>query len=163
MTTLRKPTTLREAVDDFLAQRRIAVAGVSRESQQAANFIYRRFRDAGYEVYAVNPRADEVEGDPCYPDLASLPVSVGGVVAVTPVAATEALARECAALGIPRLWMHHGVGTSSVSQSAVDVCRKWAITAIPGACPMMYLEPVDVGHRCFRCMKWLTGKLPAPV
>ena len=55
-------SSLREAADEFLAQRRIAVAGVSRDTKQPANLIYRRLRGAGYETFAVNPNADEVEG-----------------------------------------------------------------------------------------------------
>jgi len=163
MTTLRQPTSLRAAVTDFLAQQRIAVAGVSRNSGQPANLIYRRLRDAGYEVYAVNPAAREVEGDPCYPDLAALPVRPDGVVAATPPAATEALAVACADLGIPRLWMHRGMGPGSFSEAAVEMCRQRGVNAIPGACPMMYLEPVDPVHRCFRGWKALTGALPEPV
>ena len=65
-------------VDDFLAQRRIAVAGVSRNDgpHPAANLIYRRLKDTGHDVFAVNPNMPSFEGDPCYPDVRSIP---GGV------------------------------------------------------------------------------------
>ena len=43
-------------------------------------------RERGYEVAAVNPNATEVEGDPCYPDLHSVP---GGVEAVVIASNTE--------------------------------------------------------------------------
>lgn len=152
---------LQHAVADFLDGRRIAVVGVSRNPREAANAIYRRFRDAGYEVYAVNPKADTVEGDRCYPDLAAVPARLDGVVAVTPPEATEDVARACADLGVPRLWMHQGMGPGSVSEAAAEVCRAHGVAVIPGACPMMYLEPVDVAHRCFRGLFRLTGRLPA--
>ena len=71
------------AIEDFLAQRRIAVAGVSRNKNEAANAVYRKLRGAGYEVFAVNPNAGEVEGDPCFPDLGSVPGGVDGVVIAT--------------------------------------------------------------------------------
>jgi len=156
-------TAIRQAAADFLAQRRIAVAGVSRQPNQPANAIYRRFRAAGYEVYPVNPAAAEVEGDRCYPNLASLPVAVDGLVAVTPPAATETLAAECADLGIPRLWMHRGMGPGSVSEAAAALCRERGVAVIPGACPMMYLEPVDVVHRCARLWKEIAGSMPEPI
>ena len=155
--------TLQQAAADFLAQRRIAVAGVSRNPAEAANAIYRRLRDAGYEVYPVNPSTVEVEGDPCYADLAAVPVRLDGVVAVTSPAATAVIAEECVELGIPRLWMHRGIGPGSVSESAVARCRAHGIAVIPGACPMMFLDPVDVGHRCIRAVSRLTGRLPEPV
>ena len=82
---------MKEAVEDFLAQKRIAVAGVSRNGSQPANFIYRKLRGAGYQVFAVNPSAKELEGDRCYPDLASIPETVDGIVIATKRNALHAL------------------------------------------------------------------------
>jgi hypothetical protein len=154
---------LREAVEDFLAQRRIAVAGVSRtEGSAPANLIYRKLRDAGYAVFAVNPNGGEVEGDPCAPDLTSIDGGVDGVVVATRPEDTEHVVRECAALGIPRVWMHRSFGQGSVSEAAVTFCREHGIRVIAGACPMMYCAPVDFGHKCIRVMLRLTGGLPKP-
>src|SRR5574341_2684664 len=101
--------TLKEAVADFLAQKRIAVVGVSRSSNEAANLVYRSLRQRGYEVFAVNPNADEVEGDRCYHELASIPGGVRAVVIGTkPETAVETM-RECLDLGIRRVWMHGGL------------------------------------------------------
>jgi predicted CoA-binding protein len=154
---------LSEAVADFLAQRRIAVAGVSRSKNEAANVIYRKLRDSGYEVFPVNPNAGEVEGDPCYSDLGSVPGGVDGVVVATHPDITGQVVRECAELGIPRAWMHRSFGQGSVSEDAVDFCREHGITVIPGGCPMMFCRPVDVGHRCMRWVLKLTGGLPKAV
>jgi predicted CoA-binding protein len=155
-------TSLRNAVTEFLAQKRIAVAGVSRDSDIPANAIYKKLREKGYEVYAVNPRALEVEGDPCFPDLKSVPAELQGVVVATPPEAAESVVEECAELGISRVWMHRSFGAGSVSAAAEGLCRDAGIAVIPGACPMMFLEPVDVGHRCFRWFLRVSGKLPAP-
>lgn len=154
--------TLQEAVNDFLAQRRIAVAGVSR-SDGAANLLYRKLRDSGYDVFAVNPKATTVEGDPCYPDLASLPERPDGVVIVTPPETVLPLVQTCVDLGIPRVWMHRSFGTGSVSEEAVAYGRDHGLTVIPGACPVMFIDPVDGGHTCMRWILKLTGKLPSPV
>ena len=153
-------TTLLEAVDDFLAQERIAVAGVSRSGNEAANAIYRKLRDAGYEVYATNPNAAEVEGDPCYPDLGSIPEAVDGVVIATHPEITEQVVRDCAEQGIGRVWLHRSFGQGSVSDPAVEFCRQNDITVIPGGCPMMFCEPVDFGHKCIRWLLNMTGGLP---
>jgi len=154
-------TTYREAVDDFLTQRRIAVAGVSRSADQPANLIFRKLRDAGYEVYAVNPHADQVEGGPCYESLAAVPVPLDGVVAVTPRERTDEVMRECAELNIPRVWMHRSFGPGSVSEPAVEAGRRDGITVLAGGCPMMFVQP-DPGHRCMRWVLGVMGKLPAP-
>lgn len=153
---------MREAAADFLSLRRIAVAGVSRDGKQAANLIYRRLRTAGYEVSPVNPAADEVEGDRCYGSLAEIPGGVEGVVVVTPPEDAAGVARECAALGIRRLWFHRSFVGGSVSDEAAEVCEREGLTAILGACPLMFLDPVDMGHRCIRWVLGVTGKLPAP-
>lgn len=155
--------SLQHAVDDFLAQRRIAVAGVSRTDRNApANLIYRKLRDRGYAVFAVNPHAGEVEGDPCAPDLASIEGGVDGVVVATRPQDTDRVVRDCVTLGIPRVWMHRSFGQGSVSDSAVAFCREHGIRVIAGACPMMYCAPVDFGHTCIRFVLRVSGGLPKP-
>ena len=155
------PTTP-PAIADFLAQKRIAVAGVSRhpEAGSPANAIYRKLKDAGYTVYAINPGADSVEGDPCWPDLAALPEPVDGVVAVTTPSVSADLARQCAERGIPRFWMHRSIGEGSVSAAATDIRGEHGIAVIDGACPMMFVAPVDIAHKCIRWMVKVTGGMP---
>ncbi len=155
--------TITEAVNDFLAQNRIAVAGVSRSKNAAANAIYRKLRDAGYEVVPTNPKADNVEGDPCYPDLKSIPNTVDGVVIATHPAVAEQIVRECAELGIKRVWLHRSFGQGSMSEEAVTLAQQNQIKIIPGGCPMMFVEPVDFGHKCIRWFTSLTGNLPKEV
>jgi predicted CoA-binding protein len=155
--------TLQEAVDDFLSQKRLAVAGVSRSGNEAANGIFRKLRDAGYEVYPTNPKAEEVEGVPCYPDLKSIPEGIDGVVVATHPDMTEQVVRESVEIGVTRLWLHRSFGQGSVSDAAVELARENNITIIPGGCPMMFVEPVDIGHKCIRWFTGLTGSLPKEV
>jgi uncharacterized protein len=157
-------TTLDVKVNDFLAQKRIAVAGVSRDNghHPAANLIYRRLKTTGHDVFAVNPNMHAFEGDRCYPDVRSIPGGVDAVVIVTRPETTERIVRECGDAGIRRVWMHQGMGKgSSVSQQAVDYCRQHDITVIAGACPMMYGPGADLGHTCMRWVLKLTGGLPS--
>jgi predicted CoA-binding protein len=149
-----------EAVESFLAQERIAVAGVSRNKNEAANVIYRKLRGSGYGVFPVNPNAETVEGDTCYPDLSSIPEGVDGVVIATHPKVTGRVVRECAELGIRRVWMHRSFGQGSVSEEAVDYCREKGIEVIPGGCPMMFCRPVDLPHKCMRWILNMTGGLP---
>jgi predicted CoA-binding protein len=157
-----KSTDLNRAAESFLALERIAVAGVSRQGDDAANLIYRKLRDSGARVFPLNPKADEVEGDPCWPDLRSLPEPVDGLVVVTPPEAARELVEQCAEAGVSRVWMHRSFGDGSVSREATERCRELGIEVIAGACPMMFLEPVDFGHRCIRWILRLTGGLPRP-
>lgn len=139
-----------EAVRDFLAQRRIAVAGVARGGDTAANTIYRKLRAAGYEVVPLNPKASLVEGDPCYADLGAVPGGVDAVVVATPPEATADVVRAAAASGVRHVWIHRGIGRGSYDADAVAMARQLGLAVIPDGCPMMFCEPVDVAHRCLR-------------
>jgi predicted CoA-binding protein len=154
--------TANAAIDDFLAQKRIAVAGVSREpgGKHGGNVVYQRLKERGYEVFAVNPNADTVEGDPCFRSLASIPGGVDAVVIATTPAVAASVARECKELGITRVWMHRSFGSGSVSKEAHDLCRQNGIASIAGGCPLMYGPTSDGGHRFMKFFVGLFGQLP---
>jgi len=146
---------------EFLAQERIAVAGVSRHDANApANLIYRKLRSAGRRVFALNPQASSVEGETCYATLHAIPGGVDLVVVATPPQAAEMVVRECAELGIPRVWLHRSIGQGSVTPEAVALCQERGIRVIPGACQMMFCQPVDFPHKCMRWVLRVTGNLP---
>jgi predicted CoA-binding protein len=153
---------LEKAVAEFLVLRRIAVVGVSREGSSPANLIYRKLKATGHQVFAVNPKTRQVEGDPCYPDLASIPGGVEGAVIVTRPEVTASVVDECAAVGVTQVWIHRSFGQGSVSEEAIERCREHGIAVIPGGCPMMHCAPVDPGHACMRGLLRLTGGLPKP-
>jgi predicted CoA-binding protein len=155
--------TLDAKVQDFLAQKRVAVAGVSRDKGKhpVGNLVLERLRKSGHEVFPVNPHMDSFEGGPCYPDLASIPGGVDAVVIATRPEATEQIVRTCLDAGVRRVWMHQSVAAgTSVSPAAVEFCRSNDIRVIAGACPMMYGPGVDFGHRCMRLFLKVTGGLP---
>jgi uncharacterized protein len=154
--------SLRDAASNFLAQKRIAVAGVSRRGDVAANIIYKKLRDRGYVVFAVNPNADEVEGDSCYDNLAAIPGGVEAVVIATHPGVAAQLVRESAALGIYRVWMHRSFGQGSVDEEAVRLSQELGLSVIPGSCPMMFCEPVDIAHKCMRWFLRMSGAQPVP-
>jgi predicted CoA-binding protein len=142
---------VKDAAVRFLAHRRIAVTGVSRTPKgHGANLVYRRLRDRGYTVFAINPNADEVEGDPCFHDLKSVPGGVEAVVIGTRADFAESTVRECAELGIREVWMHRLRGEGSVSEWAVRYARAHGKTVIDGGCPLMFGPTATVGHRLLR-------------
>jgi uncharacterized protein len=137
----------------FLRCRRIAVAGVSRGADTAANPVFRKLRDSGYEVFPVNPNASEVEGVPCFPNLGSVPAELDAVVVATHPDVSIDVVRQAADREIPRIWFHRSFGRGSASDAAVRECESRGIQCIVGGCPLMYCKPVDFGHRCMR--SWL--------
>ena len=154
--------TIKDAAAEFLADKRIAVTGVSRTPKtHGSNNVYRRLRERGYQVFAVNPNTDQVEGDRCYRDLASIPGGVEAVVIGTRPEIAEDTMRECAELGITRVWMHRGPGGGSVSDAATGYGRAHGITVIDGGCPLMFEPTADLGHKIMRLV--YAGHVPKQV
>lgn len=169
-------STIKQAAAEFLANKRIAVTGVSRTDGEGAgksdgkagaghgaNIVYRRLRERGYEVFAVNPNADTVEGDTCYHDLKSIPGGVDAVVIGTRPSYADGTMEECAELGVCQVWMHRAFGGGSVSETAAELGRSKGITVIAGGCPLMFGATSDPGHKVIRAFGTLTGKVPRRV
>jgi len=154
--------SINEAAAAFLASRRVAVTGVSRTPKtHGSNNVYRRLRERGYRVFAVNPNTDQVEGDRCYQDLKSIPGGVEAVVIGTRPEIAEDTMRECADLGIKHVWMHRGPGAGSVSDAATSYGRANGITVIDGGCPLMFAPTADLGHKIMRLV--YAGHVPKQV
>lgn len=157
-------TTIKEAAGDFLSHRRVAVTGVSRTPDgHGGNVVYKRLRERGYDVFAVNPNADEVEGDRAYHDLRAIPDGVEAVVIATRPEAADGTMRECVELGIEHVWMHRGPGAGSVSRTAAEYGRAHGVSVIDGGCPCMFDPTGDFGHKVMRGLFTLTGTVPKEV
>jgi uncharacterized protein len=157
-------TPIKDAAAEFLAHQRIAVTGVSRTpGKHGSNVVYKRLRDRGYDVFAVNPNADEVEGDRSYHDLRSIPGGVDAVVIGTSPEHAEGTMRECAELGIQHAWMHRGPDAGSVSKAATTYGRAHGVRVIDGGCPCMFGPTADCGHTMMRLVFTLVGNVPREV
>ena len=151
-------------VQDFLSQKKIAVVGISDKRETGCNLAYHKFKEAGYDVAAVNPRLPSFEGDPCYPDLKSIPGKPDAVFILANPGVSEQIVRDCVDLGVQHVWMHCLMGTkpgmgaqmTSVSPEAVRICRENGIKVIPGGCPNQFLKP-DFGHGMMRVMNRAFG------
>jgi predicted CoA-binding protein len=156
--------TLDQAVDEFLGLKRIAVAGVSRDSggAHAGNGIYSRLKDRGYEAFPVNPNADNVMGDACFRSLNDIPDGVEGVVIATNPKDALSVAQECNELGISKVWIHKNIGAGTYSSEARDYCRENDITMIV-SCPLWYGKTSDGFHRFFGATCRLLRQVPSEV
>jgi predicted CoA-binding protein len=152
---------IKDAAHLFLANKRIAVTGVSRSSKDhGANVVFKRLRDRGYEVFAVNPNADEVEGVECFHDLKTIPGGVEAVIIATAPEHAEGTMREAAELGIGHVWIHQGPGVGSASPEAAAYGREHGIRVIDGGCPLMFPPTSDIGHKIMKPFLTWGGKVP---
>jgi len=155
---------MKDAASGFLTHKRVAVTGVSRTpANHGSNVVYKRLRERGYDVFAINPNADDVEGDHCYHDLKSVPGELDWVVIGTRPETADATMHECVDLGIKRVWMHRAFGDGSVSKSATEYGRQHGVQVIDGGCPCMFDPTADPGHKVMRVMFTVTGKVPRRV
>jgi predicted CoA-binding protein len=148
-------------INEFLAQHRLAFVGVSRDPKAFSASVYRSLRDRGYDLLPVNPEADLIEGDHSYRSVADLPDGVDGAIVMVPADGSAGVVQDCVDRGIARVWLHKGVGPSSVSDEAVHMCQEHGVEVVDGACPMMFAEPVGWFHKVHHAELHLTGRLPS--
>ena len=150
------------AAERFLAEPRIVVVGASDAKGSFGGTIYTALRDHGYDVVAVHPTATTVAGDPCFPDLATVPAPVDAVLVMVGADSALDVVRQCMALGVRHVWLFKGLGgPGAVSDEAVQLLTAHGVDAVVGACPLMFLEPVGVVHRIHRRMRRIHGTLSA--
>ena len=153
-------------VQDFLAQKTVAVVGVSNTRESGCNANYFKFKSCGYRVYPISPNTATFHGDTCYPDLKSLPEKPDAVFILANPSVTDKIVDQCIELGVKHVWMHClmgtkpglGAGASSVSPNAVEQCKQHGISVIPGSCPNQFLK-ADVGHAIMRGLWRVVGNL----
>jgi uncharacterized protein len=146
----------KKEIQDFLSQKTIAMAGLSRNEKAMSSAVNKELKAKGYRVLPVNPAAESIGGEKCYPSLAALPEKVGGVVVFTSPAETEKVVRDAAAQGINRVWLQQG----AQSEAAVAFCLQQGMQVVSGKCIMMFAEPVSSFHGVHRWFAGVFGQLP---
>ena len=154
------PTTL-DDIRDFLAQQRIALAGLSRNPKDFSRMLFREMTQRGYDVVPVNPTAAELEGRRCFARVQEIDPPVEGVLVMTTPGETERVVRDCAQAGVRRVWMHRGGGQGAVSQEAADFCRQNGIRLVEGYCPLMFLAGTPFFHRVHGFILKVFGGYPS--
>ena len=150
-----------EVIHDFLAQKRLALVGVSRDSKAFSRTLFRDLRDRGYDMVPVNPEADEIDGAHCYKRVQDVDPAVEGAIVMTPAEKSEQVVQDCVAAGVERVWLHRGAGVGAVSEAAVRTCREFELQVVEGECPFMFLPHSQWVHRAHGLFRQLSGRYPA--
>ena len=157
---MSSPKVSLEVIEDFLAQKRIAMVGISREPKSFSGLLFEEFCRRGYDVVPVNPYLPQVLGKPCFARVQDIQPPVDGAILMTSPAVTEAVVRDCAEAGIRRIWMYSAGGNGSVSEKAVEFCRAHGILVVPGLCPFMFWDDAGAGHHFHGFILKITGRYP---
>lgn len=147
-------------IQDFLAQKRIAVIGVGRDPRDFNHKMFQSFREFGYDAVPVNPNAREVGGMPCFSCVQEIDPPVDAVLIMTPPDTTDTVAKDCVEAGVKRVWMYRATGAGAVSQAAVELCRKNGIRVVDGNCPYMFLPNASWFHHFHGFLVKITGNYP---
>jgi predicted CoA-binding protein len=125
---------MRARIEDFVSRRSWAVVGVSSNPEKFGYKVFATLLDSGYQVQGVNIKDGEVLGHRIYPSLADLPEKPEVVNVVVPPRATEQIVRQCAELGLTRVWMQPG----AESEEAIRFCKDNGIEVVWDACAMVH-------------------------
>ena len=148
--------TSKKLIENFLTQKNIAIVGASRNSKKFGYSIYKEMKSKGYNVYPVNPGAQLIDGDKCYPNLLSLPINVEAAILIIPPSAAKEVVKDAYATGIKMIWMQQG----SESESAINYCKEKGIEVIHNECVLMFTEPAAFFHKAHKWIWGVLGKLP---
>ena len=152
--------TGRKEIDDFLAAKRVAIIGVSRNPKDFTRSLFREFRRRGYDAIPVNPGMADVEGVRCYANVQDIEPRVDGAVLVTPAAKSERIVRECDAAGVRCVWLYRATGKGALSPGALKLCQDRGIPVVAGECPFMFFPATQWPHRLHACCRKLFGGYP---
>jgi len=149
-----------ETIKEFLALKRIAMVGVSRDPVSFSAKLFEELCRHGYDVVPVNPNTAGMQGRGCFARVQDIYPAVEGALLMTSPEATEAVVRDCADAGIGRVWMYRAGGKGAVSEKAVAFCREHGINVVPGECPLMFLPDAASFHRFHGLLRKITGRYP---
>lgn len=149
-----------EAIRDFLAQKRIAMIGVSRQPHHFSRILFREFVRRGYDVVPVNPQAAEIEGRQCFARAQEISPAADCALVMTSAGASERIVRDCAEAGIRRIWLYRAVGRGAVTREAVELGKAHGLEIVAGFCPFMFFPQANWFHRLHGLLVKLTGGYP---
>jgi predicted CoA-binding protein len=151
---------IRATIEDFLSYRRLAMVGVSRSEKDFSRALFRELKTRGYDMVAVNPGVDEIDGQRCYARITDVSPAIEGVLLMTPGSVTEKVLEDCAAAGVQRVWMYRAIGGGAVTDVGLQFCEEHGIAVVPGECPFMFLAGAGMVHGLHRFCRKLMGTFP---
>ena len=152
-------TTLKQ-IDGFLALKRLAVVGVSRNPKEISYTLWQELRQRRYEAIPVNPATAEIDGQRAYASVRDIDPPVEGALIMTTAAVAEQVLEDCAAAGIEHVWLYGGLGGGATSEATVAAAERHGLDAVAGHCPYMFLPGTPVFHGIHGLGKKLTGSYP---
>ncbi len=150
-----------DLINEFLACKRIAMAGVSSNETEFSRNLMREFIGRGYDIVPVHPSAENIEGRKCYKNMAEIESAVDAALIITRPEATVSVLSDCHRTGISLVWIYRAIGQGSMSGEALEFARQKNIRVVPGYCPFMFLSDPGFIHRIHRFFMKVRGTYPS--
>lgn len=150
----------RSTIDSFLAAKRMAVVGVSRQPNDFTRAVFKTLREKGYDAIPVNPAATDVDGLPCYSKVSAIAPGVDSALLMVPSRESAAIVEDCLAAGVKHVWLYRAIGEGSVSDQAVELCDRAGVPVVAGECIFMFLPDCGWIHPTHACLRKITGSYP---
>ena len=146
----------KKKIEEFLEPKKLAIAGVSRNTKKFGYLVFRDLKASGYEVYPVNPNTDKINGDACYKSVRDLPADIKSILILTPKKETDNVLREAINKGIINIWVQQ----MSETKNTIKIAEEYQKEIIHKKCIFMFAEPVRGVHKFHRFMSKLFGMYP---
>lgn len=157
---MKAPSSSLNTIENFLACKRLAMVGVSRNPKDFSTVLFRELCRRGYEVVPVNPLVEEVEGRKCFARVQEIQPPVEAALLMTRPVVSEAVANDCVQAGIGKVWMHRAGGAGAVSAAAIETCKQHGMQVVAGECPFMFLPGTKGVHRWHGWVRKILGSYP---
>lgn len=148
-------TTLNE-IRKFLEPQKMAIAGVSRNPKKFGGAIFKELKNKNFELFPVNPEADEIQGVKCYKSVLDLPADVNHLVIVTPKQQTGGVVKQAIERGFDMIWIQQ----KSDTPESIQLIKNANIPLIYKKCLMMFADPVKGVHGFHRFLAKTFGGYP---
>jgi predicted CoA-binding protein len=149
-----------DQINEFLALKRVAVVGVSRNEKETSRMLWQELRQRRYDAIPVNPATSEIDGKPCYATVRDIEPPVDGALIMTTPAAAEQVLEDCADAGIRHVWLYGGLGGGAANPTTIAAADRLGLDAVAGHCPYMFLPGTAAIHSIHAFGKKLTGSYP---
>ncbi|MCF8364594.1 MAG: CoA-binding protein [Bacteroidales bacterium] len=154
---IQKPQKTRfDDIRQFMSQKNIAIAGISRNDKKFGNTIFNELKSKNYKIFPLHQQMESYDGLPCFKDIDALPAEVTALIICTKPEKTSDLVHRAVEKGIRHIWLQQG----AQDDEAIFFALSKGINIIHRQCALMFAEPVTSVHNFHRSINKLFGVYP---
>lgn len=143
-------------IHQFMTQKNVAIAGISRNDKKFGNAIFKALHDRNYQLFPIHQQLESFEGVGCFKAVDALPGEVSALIICTRPDKTVDLVHSAIAKGIKHIWLQQG----AQNDEAIEFARSKGVNIIHRQCALMFAEPVNSVHKFHKSINKFFGIYP---